>query len=99
MDARLLFPLGMAVNELVTNAIKHAFPDGRAGTVRVTLRRDPPGGVLAEVRDDGVGLPSDDSLRTGLGLSLVPALTSQVGGALERTSSPEGGTVFSIRIP
>ena len=53
-------PLALVVSELVTNAVKYAFPDGREGTIRVSLRREEEqgGGTLAiAVRDDGVGLP------------------------------------------
>jgi len=99
LDSSVLFPLGMAVNELVTNAIKHAFPDGRRGTVRVTLRRDPKGAALAKVEDDGVGLPKSGRFEPGFGSSLVPALAAQIGGTLEKISVLGKGTAFQIRIP
>ncbi len=50
-------PLGLVVNEIVTNSFKHAFPDGRRGTVRVTLRRTNPDTVLLSISDDGRGFP------------------------------------------
>lgn len=99
LDARVLKTLGLAVNELVVNAVKHAFPGGRRGVVRVVLRREEDGGILAEVSDDGVGMPPAGDLRDGLGRVLVPALVDQIRGRLEETSRPGGGSVFRIRIP
>lgn len=87
---------GLIVNELVSNALKHAFPPGRRGTVRVALRRDD-GEVALEVADDGVGMPRDLDFPnpSTLGLELVCILTEQVRGsiALDR----ERGTRFLIR--
>jgi two-component sensor histidine kinase len=99
LDSRKLFPLGMAVNELVTNAIKHAFPDGRSGVVRVTLRKEADGAVVAVVEDDGIGLPTADVPREGLGRTLVPALAAQVGGSVEEYVPPGGGRGVRIRVP
>lgn len=85
-------PLGLLVNELLTNALRHAFPDGRGGTVRMSLEQNGDS-MLLRVKDDGVGLPeemlrgSDDPERTGLNLAYLFA--EQVGGALE-ISSREG---------
>lgn len=99
LDSRKLFPLGVAVNELVTNAIKHAFPDGRSGVVRVTLRKEADGAVTAGVEDDGVGLPKEAILKEGLGRTLVPALAAQIGGSVEEYVPPGGGLGVRIRIP
>jgi two-component sensor histidine kinase len=63
--------LGLVVNELVTNAVKYAFPDGRAGLIRVSLTCDGPRATIRVV-DDGVGLPPD--VVEGLGLRLVRSL-------------------------
>jgi len=95
LNVDTIMPLGLIVNELVTNAFKYAFPDG-AGEVRVSLRRDGDGFLLT-VADDGVGLPDDfnlDSLRS-LGMLLVRNLTDQLNGELEYTS--DGGTEFRVR--
>jgi two-component sensor histidine kinase len=99
MDSKILFPLGMAVNELATNAIKHAFPGNRPGKVHILLRRDSDGSILAEVADDGIGYPSSPNREPGFGLTLVPALVAQIKGTLETTSGPDQGTTFRIRIP
>ncbi len=99
LDSKKLYPLGMAVNELVANAIKHAFPEGRRGVVTVSLRRGADGAVVATVEDDGIGMPRGEDLREGLGRALVPALAAQIGGAIEESVPPGGGSAFRIRIP
>jgi two-component sensor histidine kinase len=86
------------LNELITNAIRHAFPDQRAGSVRLTLRRCGPGRVELAVEDDGVGIPKDfDPGKSGsLGMLLVRTLVEQVGGELEIRR--ENGTRFQVRL-
>jgi PAS domain S-box-containing protein len=87
---------GLIVNELVSNALTHAFPAGRKGQVTVTLRSAGADAVL-EVADDGVGFPADLDIRSPstLGLRLVAIFTEQLGGAMNLTR--EGGTRFSLR--
>jgi two-component sensor histidine kinase len=84
-------PLGLIVNELVTNAIKYAFADGRAGTVWVSLERRSLELVL-EVRDDGIGI-SQSKARSGTGQMLIEALSQQLGGRLAIASSRAGATI------
>jgi two-component sensor histidine kinase len=77
-------PCGLILTELLSNAFKHAFPDGREGVVAVRLRnRD--GQVLLKVTDDGVGLPPEEEMlkKQSLGTRLVRSLTGQVGARLE----------------
>jgi len=99
----VLFPVGTAVlcglilNELASNTIKHAFPDGRGGEVTVTLEHDPAtGAVSLRVRDNGVGLPADLDWRqfNSLGLRLVQMLAKQMRGTVE--TGPGPGTEFQI---
>ena len=89
-------PCGMIVNELVANALEHAFPAGRSGAIRIAFRELADGYILT-VADDGVGLPA--GLLTGkpgtLGLKVVQALTRQIRGRLEL--QPEAGAVFTLR--
>lgn len=98
IEARRAVPLGIIANELASDCLKHAFPDGRGGTVRVSLRTEGSEGVLA-VRDDGAGLPAGFAVGAsgGLGLVLVDMLARQVGGSFEAAS--EGGAVFTVRFP
>src|SRR5262249_62146221 len=89
-------PLGLAINELVSNCLKYAFPDGRRGEIRIELRPDPSCGYLLRVADDGVGFPKDVDFRATetLGMQLVCALTEQLGGTIQLRS--ESGTEFRI---
>src|ERR1700735_479403 len=76
--------VGLIVNELVTNAIKHAFPGGTKGTVTVTLKRAP-GELRLTVADDGPGLDPQRG-DSGLGGRLVDGFALQLGGKIERKS-------------
>ena len=89
---------GLIINELVSNALKHAFPGERAGTVSVTMTHAGAGYLLV-VRDDGVGLPGDLDLARidTMGLQLVCDLTDQLGGTLAMSRAP--GAEFAIAIP
>jgi two-component sensor histidine kinase/CheY-like chemotaxis protein len=91
-------PLGLILTELVSNSLKHAFPDGRTGTLTVGLHADA-ATVTLKVRDDGVGLPGSFDLQTAgsLGLQLVGDLAEQLGGTV--TINRGGGTAFQIHIP
>ncbi|HEY6033074.1 MAG TPA: sensor histidine kinase, partial [Kofleriaceae bacterium] len=82
---------GLILNELVSNALKHAFPEGRRGTIRIDA-----GGNVLRVSDDGIGLPVglDWGRADSLGIQLVRDLTAQLRGTL--TVSRERGTVFTI---
>jgi two-component sensor histidine kinase len=84
-------PLGLIVNELVTNAIKHAFADGRAGTVRVRLQ-EAGGQLVLNVEDDGIGVGASRIRGIGLGQDLVRALCQQLGGTLAIKSTSAGST-------
>jgi two-component sensor histidine kinase len=94
----LAIPLGLVVNEAVTNALKHAFPGGRRGRVRIGLRRAGGGAVRLSVEDDGVGLP-ERRREGGLGLELVEALARQAGGEASVAAAPGGGTAVAVSFP
>jgi PAS domain S-box-containing protein len=85
LDIDKAVPLGLIINELVTNAIKYAFPGNRMGEIRVALRSLEGGRFSLTVADTGIGLPAElDLLRPEtLGLQLVHDLTAQLGGELE----------------
>ncbi|HTX71182.1 MAG TPA: PAS domain S-box protein [Rectinemataceae bacterium] len=95
LDVRRLQPLGIIVNELLTNAMKYAFVGRPGGTLLVSAERVRES-IVVVVQDDGVGLPPDPgtSSASGLGLSLVDSLVKQIGARLsvERGS----GTRFVI---
>jgi len=97
LSAEQAMPCGLILNELVANCIKHAFPDGRSGTVRVTLRAEAASQVMLSVGDSGVGFPPGVDFRhtDSLGLQLIGLLTEQLGGMITLDNSE--GTRFTIR--
>jgi len=92
-------PCGLVLNELMTNALKHAFPDGRHGTIRVGLSRLDDGLLQLSVGDDGIGLPAGVDLRKAgsLGLQLVATLAEQLEGKV--SIHHELGTTFELTFP
>jgi two-component sensor histidine kinase len=89
--------IGLVVNELVTNAAKHAFADRQSGTIEVSWKRRAEGGWRLTVADNGIGLPSGPKPKRGdggLGQRLIDAFAKQVGGALNRTSGAHGTCVM-----
>ena len=104
-------PLGLIVNELVSNSLKHAFPDGENGEIRIRLSRNNESGCLKEekgpegkstefnltVSDNGKGIPETINFENPetLGLQLVSILVNQLEGEIELKK--ENGTEFSMR--
>lgn len=90
--------VSMLVNELVTNALKHAFPGDRSGTIRVALgNSSSSGSIELTVEDDGVGMGGEGGARgSGLGTRLVETFVRQLG-AKHHVSSGEAGTRHRIR--
>ncbi|WP_309630257.1 histidine kinase dimerization/phosphoacceptor domain -containing protein [Brevundimonas sp.] len=87
--------LGLIVTELVINALKHAFPGGRSGSIVVGYSSHGPNWTLT-VRDDGVGMPKDAASATpGLGTSIVEALAKQLHARIQ-VESPGHGVVISV---
>jgi two-component sensor histidine kinase len=81
VEAKKAVSLGLVANELVTNAMKHAFPPPRAGSIEVSARRSAPDRISLRIRDDGVGMPLE--VREGsLGYKLVRALVEQIDGEI-----------------
>jgi PAS domain S-box-containing protein len=98
IDAKTSTAWGLIVNELVTNALKYAFPDGSSGSIGVELGRKGDQLELV-VADDGAGLPGGFELSShlGLGLHIVEIMVAQIQGTL--SFSREGGTIFTVRAP
>jgi two-component sensor histidine kinase len=89
-------PCGLIVNELVSNSLRHAFPEGRKGHISLGLHARPPGSVEILIADDGRGFsesPPTASTRS-LGLWLVDLLAGQIGAAVER--SHNAGTQYRL---
>ena len=77
-------PLGLILNELVANALQHAFPPGQGGSLDIEIEPASQGWITLRVADSGQGLPEAVDLDSGgLGFQLVRALTDQLGGTLE----------------
>ena len=93
-DSHLL-PLAIVTHELISNACRHAFPDGRRGSIAVAFSRAV-GGVSLVVRDSGVGA---GTLIPGEGLSLVQGLVEHLGGSMNIETAPEAGVGVRIRLP
>lgn len=90
-------PLGLIANELLTNSLKHAFPDERPGSVSVTLKDGAPECVL-RVSDTGIGASATRPLKSSLGMELVHGLARQIGARVEREEPAQGwstAVVFS----
>jgi len=98
LDINRAIPAGLIMNELISNALKHAFPGDRTGEINITGKSTPEGIVLS-VQDNGVGLPEgmDWKNTSTLGLHLVITLINQLKGSVEMNS--DRGTVFDIIIP
>ena len=107
LDVDTAIPLGLIINELVTNSLKYAFPldrhrladgGGQVGTVDISLWKDEAGKLCLKVADDGAGQNAapDPKHSTGFGASLVQMLSKKLGGQPEVTAG-EGGYATLIR--
>ncbi len=89
-------PLALLLSELVTNALKYAFPDGRPGTISISLSPvDQQGRSKLVVRDDGTGMPNEER-RSSMGMRLVNGAVMQLQG--EHEFRNDGGTVFEAKL-
>jgi two-component sensor histidine kinase len=101
VSADLAVPLGLLVNELVTNAHKYAYAAGEEGEVRVVGKHAIHGRYRVEVSDLGRGLPSDFDLNrsgTSFGMRVVTSIAAQLNGNLA-VSPTERGTHFTFEFP
>jgi two-component sensor histidine kinase len=100
ISADKAIPLGLLINELVTNAAKHAYPEG-PGEIRVTGERR--GGDLhVEVADQGIGLPKDfdlDQPRASLGFKVIKSLVAQLDGRITVSATGQGGATIRLDVP
>ncbi|MBN2460931.1 MAG: PAS domain S-box protein [Candidatus Cloacimonetes bacterium] len=98
LNINLAIPLGLIINELVTNSLKYAFPEKRTGMIRVKLNKVRDKYIL-QVEDDGIGLPEEWKIQTtkSLGLQLVKTLIRQINGNIQ--SAGKKGTCFRIDFP
>jgi PAS domain S-box-containing protein len=99
LDIDTAIPCGLIINELVSNALKYAFPDGQGGTVHVRMHHREPDGFILEVADTGVGIPDPTLVtrRDSLGMNLVHMLAEQLDGTVEIATA--SGTRVRIVAP
>ncbi|GGL57240.1 ATP-binding protein [Wenxinia marina] len=104
--------LALLVQEAITNSLAHAYPDGGPGLIQVRFGRDGDGRLVLTVRDDGVGLPDDESAEPpqldwvaptlrdhGNGRALIADLARYAGGKASWHADPLGGTVVRVDVP
>jgi two-component sensor histidine kinase len=89
-------PLAFVAVEILTNAFRHAFPEGRPGTINVHAWREGNTGKL-RIEDNGIGLTPGQRSKRQLGLTIVAKLVQQIGGTLEEP--PPGASIFTITFP
>lgn len=100
LSADHAIPLGLLVNEIVTNAVKYAYPEGE-GVIEISAR-EIEGQLRLEVSDQGIGLPDGfdiDQPRASLGFKVIKGLVRQLQGHLAITTSAETGTRFLVDLP
>jgi len=96
LDVTKSVPLGLILNEAITNAVKYAFPDGRDGRILIGLREPEPGSYELSIRDNGAGLAeeTDISKSKTLGMSLMRGLAKQLSGTFSIQNS--GGITITV---
>ncbi|HEB01689.1 MAG TPA: sensor histidine kinase, partial [Nitrospirae bacterium] len=96
LDVDTMIPLGLIINELVSNALKYAFPDDMKGELGISLQATADASYELIIKDNGIGLPEDFDLKKAksLGLQIVNSLVNQINGNLE--VSNKNGAEFKI---
>jgi two-component system, sensor histidine kinase PdtaS len=94
-----VIPCGLILNELLTNAMKHAFPEDRGGTIRVSLKHNGPDRVRLTVSDNGVGMRNcgTEITSSSVGLQLVSTLSEQLDGQMQIMG--RDGTSVTVEFP
>jgi PAS domain S-box-containing protein len=100
IETRRSVPVGLILNEILTNALKYAYPEGTEGEVLVELEKSETT-ITVRVSDKGVGLPEgfDPDTSTGLGIKLVKLLAEQIGGTAAFGKGSGGGTSVEVSFP
>jgi two-component sensor histidine kinase len=96
MDVSQAVPLGLILNEAITNSIKYAFPDGRSGVISISLGSTGGGHWLLNISDNGIGIPDHFKNKKpgSLGMSLIAGLSEDIDGNFSLESS--NGTTVKI---
>jgi len=99
VNIETVLPLGLIVNELMTNAFKYAFPGNRTGYIWISLKPDTPGSWNLTIRDNGIGLPPGFSIQDSqsMGSQIIQILVQQVDATLKITQ--DEGICFTVTFP
>ena len=96
LGLEIALPVGLIVNEIVSNSLRHAFPEGRGGQIRVSLRRQSSERIVLSVSDDGIGVDEGKTEPRGIGLTLVQALADQIEGTISFSADAGYNAVVSF---
>ena len=94
LDVDTLVPLGLIINELLTNALKYAFPEGRTGTIKIKIYEDN-AGLKMDFSDNGIGLDVDKKTESSFGFRLIDTLLEQLEGEMQHKA--DNGTQLYFR--
>lgn len=93
-----MIPIGLILNELISNSFKYGFKDKSEGFISLSVKRTDNDNVVFTVRDSGIGLPEDFNLESAnVGFHLIDGLVNQISGELE--TKTDNGAVFTITFP
>ena len=98
LDINRAIPCGLIISELVSNCLKHAFPDKRKGLITIQMTSNKKGIYSLAVKDNGIGLPKGLNYKEveTLGLQLVTDLVLQINGSIQLNKTLKKGTEFII---
>ncbi len=99
LDVDTAVPIGLIINELLTNILKYAFPDNKKGTITITLEKKDRNTLLLQVADNGVGIQEGVIRGTGFGTQLISLLTQQLNGKMKTKTNKNKGTQISFEFP
>ena len=96
LDINSAVPCGLILNELISNSLKHAFPESRKGMIRIGVKCGPNDTIIIRVADNGIGFPKNLDFRQSesLGLQIANLLVAQLEGTIELNR--ENGTIFTV---
>ncbi|TYA57488.1 tetratricopeptide repeat protein [Formosa maritima] len=99
LDVDTAVPIGLIVNELLTNALKYAFPDNKKGNIQISLMQDKPDVLTLKVVDDGIGKIDGLSPKgTGFGSQLIKLLTQQLNGEMQEENNNGTSVLFHFKL-
>jgi two-component sensor histidine kinase len=98
LDVDTLVPLGLIINELISNTLKHAFPNEQKGIVSIAFSEEQDQYNLT-VRDNGVGFIADNVRQNAFGNKLIQSLSRQLHAKMEQDSNPKDGTTTRLHVP